>query len=62
MAEAADAAIVLETLEASADTACKPHAIRGTQRPSIAVGEHTKRLLVHSRKLDNDHHVEQSLF
>ena len=62
MAEAADTATLLETVETSEDAVREPDNIGCSPGQSMAMGEHPERLLVYSRKLDTDHHDEQPIF
>ena len=62
MAEAANTATVLETLETSEDAVREPDNIGRRAGQSMAMGEYPERLLVYSRELDTDHHNEQPIF
>jgi hypothetical protein len=52
MAETADKANILETLEMGADTNCEPDTIGDKSGASHSMGEYPERLLADSRKLD----------
>ena len=61
MAEAADTATLLETLETNKDTIREPDNIGRNPEQRMAMGEYPERLLVYSRELDTDHN-EQPIF
>ena len=62
MAETANTTTLLETLETSADAMREPDYIGRTPRQGMAMGEHPKRLLACSRKLDTENYADKPLF
>jgi hypothetical protein len=58
MAETADTADILETLEKGTDANCEPDTVRGKPRASQTMGEYPERLLADSRKLDT-HYIPE---
>jgi hypothetical protein len=61
MAETADTADILETLETGADANGEPDTVRSKPRASRSMGKHPERLLADSRELDTQYITHQPL-